>query len=340
MTAPTRILDTLLDRSVVFSYDRFGYERHRRSFDRSDLEVDLSGRVCLVTGANSGIGLATAEALARLGARVHLLCRNPERGQEALATIKQSCRNRAVYLHIVDVSERSSILAFCRRLREPRVDVLVHNAAVLPDHHIQTSDGLELTLATNLAGPFLLTHLLLDKLDRSGAGRVVFVSSGGMFTQRLVVDELEPSRERFDGVTAYARTKRALVVLASLLTEKYQETGITFNSMHPGWADTPAVKESLPAFYRLTRLILRSPAEAADTVVWLAAAARLAGVSGRFFFDRREEETYPLPFTKESPEEREKLWAALIRWSGLSREASTTATAGASSRTSPRRARA
>jgi NAD(P)-dependent dehydrogenase (short-subunit alcohol dehydrogenase family) len=312
-----RLLDTLLDRSVVFSYDRWGFERHRARFDPADLDVDLAGRVCLITGANSGLGLATAEALARLGARVHLLCRDAVRGEEAVLWVKQSCRSKTVYLDLVDVSERSSIRAFVKRFREQRVDVLIHNAAVLPGSYLQTSDGIELTLATNLAGPYLLTHLLMPKLQAAAGGRVIFVSSGGMFTQKLDVEELESEPKGFDGVAAYARTKRALVLLAGLMAEKYASGSVTFNSMHPGWADTPAVRTSLPVFYRLTKGILRSPSEGADTIVWLAASAKAAGVTGGFFFDREPQDQYPLPWTKESPEERKKLWSALGLWAGL-----------------------
>jgi NAD(P)-dependent dehydrogenase (short-subunit alcohol dehydrogenase family) len=157
-------------------------------------------------------------------------------------------------------------------------------------------------------------------LAASDDGRVITVSSGGMYSQRLDVPALSPRPdEPFDGVTAYARSKRAEVVLTELWSERLGGRGITFSSMHPGWADTPGVRSSLPRFRALTQWILRTPEEGADTIVWLAAAARLRGESGRFWFDRRVVPTHVLDRTRESPEERERLWHALQAWSGLTR---------------------
>jgi dehydrogenase/reductase SDR family protein 12 len=300
------LFESLLDRTVVFSFDRNGFRRHRRRFRAEDVDVDLTGKTCLVTGANSGIGFAAARALAERGADLRLLCRNRDRGLAAVEAIGR----RHVALEEVDLSDLSSIRAFVRRFRKRRVDVLVNNAGVLPDRAITTAGGLETTLATNLVGPFLLTELLLPKLS---GGRVITVSSGGMYTQKLDVKGLVP--KPFDGVTAYARTKRAQVVLTEVWAERHPETA--FFSMHPGWADTPAVKTSIPRFWSLTRSILRTPDEGADTIVWLAVCPELASQSGRFFFDREAQPTVVLPGTREEPGERGRLWDALVSWSGL-----------------------
>jgi NAD(P)-dependent dehydrogenase (short-subunit alcohol dehydrogenase family) len=119
---------------------------------------------------------------------------------------------------------------------------------------------------------------------------------------------------RFDGVVAYAQTKRAEVILNELWASQAPE--VTFSAMHPGWADTPAVRTSLPTFYRWTRGLLRTPEEGADTVVWLAACPRLTGESGRLWFDRAAVSTNPLPFTTESSADREALWALVERATG------------------------
>ena len=322
------LLDTLLDASVVLSFDRNGYRRHARRFDPKDLDVDLSGKTALVTGANSGIGKATARALARLGARVVMLCRDEARGRAALGELERETGRRAFELVRLDVSDLGDVRRVAAGLRDGRVDVLVHNAGVLPDRRVTTRDGLELTLATNLAGPYLLTGLLLPALSRA-RGRVVHVSSGGMYTQRLNVAELfRGGPDPFDGVVQYARTKRALVVLSGLFAERPGAAGVTFSAMHPGWADTPAVETSLPRFHAVTKGILRTPKEGADTVVWLAASAAAEGRSGLFWFDRAPAATTPIPGTRELAEERGKLWAALAAATGLDPSATSRERAG------------
>jgi NAD(P)-dependent dehydrogenase (short-subunit alcohol dehydrogenase family) len=193
------------------------------------------------------------------------------------------------------------------------VDVLVHNAGVLPDHRVETRDSLELTLATHVVGPFLLTRLLRPRLLESKDGRVIWVSSGGMYTRRLSLEDPNWKQRDYDGVRAYAETKRAQVVLAELWAEDLAGSPVVVNSMHPGWADTPAVQSSLPRFHRLTRNILRTPAEGADTVVWLAASPAEGALSGRFFFDREPRRTHLLPFTRESEADRRALWALCER---------------------------
>ena len=311
------VWEALLDRSIVFSYDRSGFRRHAARFRTADLDVDLTGKTALVTGGASGIGKETARGLAARGASVVLLCRDARKGEAAAAEIAAGAATGRVSVELLDVAELSSVRHFARRLSGARVDVLVNNAGVLPAERQVTSDGLELTLATNLAGPFLLTHLLLPALAKA-RGRVVNVSSGGMYTQRLDVAALVAGGgEPFDGVVQYARTKRALVVLTELMAERWRPRDVTFSAMHPGWADTPAVRSSIPRFHRVTKAILRSPAEGADTVVWLAASPAAEGRSGLFWFDREPQPAHLLGFTREPPAEREALWRELHRLAGV-----------------------
>ena len=323
----SRLLYSALDASVVLSFDRNGFRRHARRFAPADLEVDLSGKTALVTGANSGLGKAAAAGLGRLGARVVMLCRDEARGRAAREELERETGRTAFEVARLDVSDLGDVARVAEGLRAGRVDVLVHNAGVLPDRRATTGDGLELTLATNLVGPFLLTGLLLPALARA-KGRVVHVSSGGMYTQRLDVAALfAGGPDPFDGVVQYARTKRAQVALNGLLAEKLAASGVTFSAMHPGWADTPAVRTSLPRFHAWTKGILRTPEEGADTVVWLAAGRAPAGRSGLFWFDREAVGTSPLPGTSETEEERGRLWGALVSATGLD-PAAPTARAG------------
>ena len=296
--------DALLDASILFSFDRSGFERHARRFAAGDLAVDLTGRVCVVTGANSGIGFQTSLALAERGATVWMACRNPARGSRAAAAVRRATGSKAVHLAIVDVADLEAVRRFAAGFPARVVDVLVHNAGVLPDRRIASPQGHEATLATHVLGPWLLTRALLPKLQASDDARVVFVSSGGMYSQRLSLADHEWQRRPYDGVAAYAQTKRMQVVLAELLAGELRGTRVTVSAMHPGWADTPAVRSSLPRFWQLLRDRLRSPAEGADTVIWLAASPAARGRTGLFWFDRQPRPTHLLPWTRERPADR------------------------------------
>ncbi len=299
------LLDGLLDRSIFFSFDGSGFRRHSRDFDHRDLDPSMGGKVCIVTGANSGLGLEVARGLAAGGATVHMLCRNPERGEQARQAVADEHDTSGVHLHVVDLSSQSSIRRFAERFEASRVDVLVHNAGLLPLEREITKEGLELTVATHLVGPFLLTQLLRNKLH---GARVIFVSSGGMYGKRLDVDTMMANDGPYDGVAAYAMTKRGQVVISEMLAEELAGLGATVNAMHPGWAATKGVEHSLPRFWKLMRNRLRTPAEGADTALWLAVAEKVAGESGKFWFDRRAVSTHLMSRTMENHTERLRLW--------------------------------
>lgn len=311
-----RLVSAALGPLPLGSYDRLGYRLHQHAFfQEADLSVDLAGRVYLVTGANSGIGAATAHALAARGAQVWMLCRDRGRAEEARAQAPSAQARENLHIAQVDMADLSSVAACCAALPVSRIDGLIHNAGVLPAAYQVTADGLELTLATNLVGPYRMTRLLLPRLCATPGARLIFVSSGGMYSQRLEVARLAPpSAAGFDGVAAYARTKRAQVVLARLLAERLP---LRVHSMHPGWADTPAVQTSLPTFHRRMQSLLRTPAQGADTVIWLAISARAdAAPSGQFWLDRRPQPLHIFPWTQEAPQEPERLLAQLDAWSG------------------------
>lgn len=304
---------------MIGSFDRIGFQRHRRAFGAADLDVDLAGRVCLVTGGNAGLGRAIAEALAKRRATVHLLCRDAARAEAARDEIRRTSGNARVELAVVDVSDLASVRRYVASAGLEKVHVLVHNAGVLPPSRILSADGFELTLATHVVGPHLLTSLLATPLRAAGDARVMFVSSGGMYTQRLALDDLRWDRRSYDGVVAYAQTKRMQVVLAERWSRVFAGAGVSVYSMHPGWADTSGVKTSLPRFYKLMQRILRSPAQGADTVVWLAVCQPAQTPSGAFWFDRKARGTHYLPWTREDQAARDRLWEECQRFAGLER---------------------
>jgi NAD(P)-dependent dehydrogenase (short-subunit alcohol dehydrogenase family) len=306
-----RLLDAAFDRTVVPGYTRLGYVVRRLGWPADDpAPGSMAGRRALVTGAGSGLGLATAQRLAELGATVHLLVRDEQRGKATLAQLQQRLPSAELHLERCDVSDLEDVRRFAADLaaRVDRLDVLVHNAGTLPAERTESVDGHELTVATHVLGPVLMTELLLPVLAGHDA-RVVLVSSGGMYAQSLPLEDPEYRNGRYRGTTAYARSKRMQVAVAPLLQERWAPYAVNVQVMHPGWADTPGVATSLPLFRTLTRPLLRDAEAGADTAVWLAATRRrLPG--GRFWQDRAERPTHYLGLHRETPGER----ACLLAW--------------------------
>jgi NAD(P)-dependent dehydrogenase (short-subunit alcohol dehydrogenase family) len=235
--------------------------------------------------------------------------RNPERAAAVVEELKQSTGNPAIRYELADLALMSDVDALAARLlraREP-IDVLVNNAGALFNDWSETAEGVEQSFALLLLSPWRLTQALRPLLVAAGESRVINVVSGGMYSQKLSVNHLEAVPEGYAGATAYARCKRALTVVTEEWAEEWANDGIVVNAMHPGWADTPGVESALPAFHTLTRYILRSPEEGADTIIWLAAASEAAAVSGKLFLDREPRTTHLLSRTREAASEREKL---------------------------------
>ncbi len=326
--ADDRGLDRLLDRAVLPGYTNLGYALRRRSWPEGDPAPGaLAGRRALVTGAGGGLGEATALGLARLGASVHLLVRSPDRAAAAMERIQKTLAADGLRADLrveeCDVADLTAIRRFADTfVRRPsrqggELDIVVHNAGVLPATRTNSVDGHELTLATHVLGPILLTELLMPALRRSASGaRTIFVASGGQYTQSLHPDDIEYLRAAYRGTVAYARSKRIQVELTPTLAARWSKEGVAVYAMHPGWADTPGVATSLPGFRTLTRPLLRSPGAGADTVVWLA-ATKPAPPSGTFWHDRRQRPTHYLRRTEPQPGDVERTWDWVRSVTGL-----------------------
>jgi len=271
----------------------------------------------VVTGATSGLGKHTATELARLGANVRIVGRDRDRTQQTAKVIREKTGNDAIHAEVADLSLMSEVRALAGRLETP-IHILVNNAGVLLPTRTETAEGIETTFATNLLGHFLLTNLLVPKLASSAPARIVNVSSGGMYAQRISLNDLQSTHGTYDGAKAYARTKRGQVILTELWAEALAPRGIVVHAMHPGWADTPGVSTSLPRFYKLTKPLLRSPAQGADTIIWLCAADEATRSTGKFWHDRTSRPTHRFAGTRETAEERDALWSELCRYSGWS----------------------
>ncbi len=297
-----RLLDALLGPFVPLSFGRPGLWLRGRSF--AEL-ARLDGRHAIVTGANSGIGRAATEALVALGARVTMVCRDSSRAELARDEIVRATSAGArLAIELCDVARQGEVAALAARLVDP-IDIVIHNAGVLPAHEVITPDGIELTWATHVVGPHLLMRLLRPR--STAATRHVLVSSGGMYLAALPAPGRVPTP--YDGVRAYAETKRAQVALATLWAEHDPE-GPRVVAMHPGWANTTAVQTSLPRFHALMRPLLRAPGGGADTLAWLGTIPIDALVRGGFYFDRAPRPTHVLPWGHDPAPRKAELW----RW--------------------------
>lgn len=307
----TRFLDKALDGLIAPGYSSIGCNLRKRSWDA--ITESLRGRTVVVTGATSGLGKAASLRLARLGAEVILVGRSREKTEKTRDGIVAESGNGGVRFELADLSSMAEILSLADRLlaSEPAIHVLVNNAGTLFNDRSVTDEGIESTLATNLLGHFLLTNLLIPRLVESAPSRIINVASGGMYGQRISIDNLQNDQGEYKGAAAYARTKRGQVILTEMWAEQLKDQGVTVGSMHPGWADTPGLVHSLPTFYKLTKPFLRTPAEGADTIVWLAAAGEPAGRTGLFWHDRLPRPTHKTRRTRETATERQELWEAL-----------------------------
>ena len=315
-------IDAIIEAPVFTSFTRLGYDVRSRLAHWTDLSsYDLGGRVVLVTGATSGIGLVAAERLARCGATVVLLGRDRAKTERVRDELAARSGNEHLDVVVADMGDFDAVRTAAADVqrRHARLDVLIHNAGALSATRQVAPSGIELTVASQAVGPFLLTGLLLDRLRHSSPARVITMSSGGMYAADLEVDDLQMGHD-YKGSQQYARAKRAQVTLNEMWAHRVPHTEVVFQAMHPGWADTPGVREALPTFRKLVGPLLRSPEQGADTLVWLAGDDHEPlATSGGFWLDRRLRTIHKLPSTKRSDtaDRRQQLWDWCVDASGI-----------------------
>lgn len=284
-----------------------------RAMPDKGLSEFMDGQTVAITGATSGLGLAAACELARLGATLVLIGRGSER--LAAATDEITAFSGRPASAITTFEADLALMANARELGErvrarcPGLDVLINNAGALFDERDETAEGHERALAIHLLAPWTLTNSLMPSLE-NGGGRVVNVASGGLYAQGLHLDDMEFESEPYDGSKAYARAKRALVAVTEHWAQQHPTGKVSFNSMHPGWAATPGVARSLPAFNRRLQPWLRDARMGADTMVWLASTRAVRERSGEFWFDRTPAPTAVLPGTAVTTDQQQ----ALVDW--------------------------
>ncbi len=310
MNPVTLAVDKVLEFTVVGSFSRVGYATRSRLESWID-PPSLAGQRVLITGATSGIGFEAAARLAALGANITFVARDESRARSAMTALQSRSKNDRVEYLLGDTSD----LVAMRRVAESvaargTLDVLIHNAGAISATRTLSPQGFEVTVAAQLLGPFHLTRLLLPVLAGAQPGRVLTVSSGGLYSQRFDLATLELDGANYDGVAAYAKVKRAQLVLNHEWVHHVSSRDVVFHAMHPGWADTPGLAASLPTFYSLAKPWLRTPAQGADTLVWLAGARETVRITGDFWMDRHPRFEHKVPWTRSRDSGRDQvlLW--------------------------------
>jgi len=259
------------------------------------MEQAMKGKVCLVTGATSGIGKETAIGLARMGATIVFTTRDDWRGETTRQDIVRASGNQNIEPYLCDLSSLESIRAFNTKLRvtHDRLHVLVNNAGIWERERKLSKDNVELTWAVNVLAPFLMTRLLLDLLETGAPSRVVNLSSGLHVGGQLDLEDPEFHKRPFDGSAAYRQSKVAVILFTKELARRLEGRNITANAVAPGWVATN-LSRNAGAFSRfiMNRMAAR-PAKGALTSIHVASAAEVEGITGKYFTDRQAAESSP-----------------------------------------------
>ncbi len=249
----------------------------------------MQGKACMVTGANSGIGKATALGLAQMGANVVMVARDRARGEVAQNEVKAKSGNNSVDLLVADLSSQQSIRQLVEDFKQhyKQLHVLINNAGVFMLTRRETVDGLEITFAVNYLAPFLLTNLLLDVLKASAPARIVNVSSEAHENGYIKMDDLQ-AKKNYRPFRAYGQSKLALVMFTYELARRLQGTGVTANCLHPGFVATNIGQSGVvPVARPVAKFVLSflgiSPEEGAKTSIYLATSTDVEDVTGKYF---------------------------------------------------------
>ncbi len=262
----------------------------------------MQGKICLVTGANSGIGKETALGLAQMGATVVMVCRDRTRGEEAREEIKAKSGNDAVDLMLADLSSQQSIRALAEEFKQryTQLHCLINNAGVFMLSRQETVDGLEKTFAVNCLAPFLLTNLMLDIIKASALARIINVSSAAQAAGYIKLDDLQ-SKSGYRPMRVYSQSKLALVLTTYELARRLEGTGVTVNCLHPGFVATNIAQRDLFPPLRLvvklifSRLGIRAE-EGAKTSLYLASSPDIEHVTGRYFERSGPKKSTPISY--------------------------------------------
>ncbi len=280
----------------------------------------MEGKVCLVTGANSGIGKQTALGLARMGATVVMVCRSKERGEAAMAEIKNGSGNDAVDLLLTDLSSQAQIRKLAKEFKDryQRLDVLINNAGIGLAKRKENTNGIEMTFAVNHLACFLLTNLLLERLKASAPSRVVNVSSfAHSWINKINFEDLQ-GKQKFPPMQIYAQSKLAILMFSYELARRLTGTGVTVNALDPGLVSTNLGHDVIGSL-RVARWVFMnvlaiSPQEGAQTSIYLASSPEVEGVTGKYFSKQRPKRSSKASYDRETWQ---RLWKVSEELTGL-----------------------
>jgi NAD(P)-dependent dehydrogenase (short-subunit alcohol dehydrogenase family) len=264
----------------------------------------MKGKVCLVTGANSGLGYATALGLAKMKATVVMLCRNAEKGEEALMEIVKKSKNDDIHLMLADMESGSSIKRFADEFISnfSRLDVLVNNAGSVYYKRIITKDGLEANFASTYMGTFILTYLLKDLLIKSVPSRIVNISGSFHSKGKINFNDIDFSNN-FDAMKAGVQAILARLIFTYELDRRWRKYGVTANALHPGAVRT-RLQKKLPWYYRVVAvpvsLFFKSPEKGAGTIIYLASSPEVENISGKYFINRKPVRSSEYSYNKDA----------------------------------------
>jgi NAD(P)-dependent dehydrogenase (short-subunit alcohol dehydrogenase family) len=301
--------------------NRLGAGTIAESMGTTSSQPDLRGKTALITGANAGIGLEAAVAIARMGAEVVMVARDRAKGEAALREVQERSGSKAVSLLLCDLGSLASVraLADAFRAAHPHLHILINNAGGVSTERRETTDGFEQTFAVNHLGPFLLTNLLLDIVVKSAPARIVNVASRGHYRGTLDFDDLGYAKGGYWVMRAYSRSKLANVIFTRDLAHRLAGKNVTVTSLHPGavatniWAGAPGWSKPLLAVAK--KLFMITPEEGGSRVVYLATSPEVEGKSGGYYDKNVEREPAKLA---QDDAVAAKLWETSARLTGLS----------------------
>jgi dehydrogenase/reductase SDR family protein 12 len=295
-----------LDKSVVFSFDKTGYLRHKAKFKEDLSQKTLANKISLVTGGTSGIGGEVSKELSSLGSKVFVTGRNKQKGNYFEKT------NLNVSFHALDMANWTDLDDFCKN--SDCYDYIVLNAGGMPEKLVLNDFDLEHQCASQLLGHYFLIYLLSEYGKINKNARIIWVSSGGMYLKKLDVDSLFLNQE-YDKVATYANVKRAQITLVEEICKQDRWKNFQIITMHPGWVATTGLKDSLPGLFSMMKNRLRDLEEGADTIIWLL-LTKVNLKSGGFYFDRKITSPYLSNSFNPSREQRKILLEKIENYRG------------------------
>jgi NAD(P)-dependent dehydrogenase (short-subunit alcohol dehydrogenase family) len=276
----------------------------------------MEGKICMITGANSGIGKATAIGLAKMSATVVIVCRNKERGEPALKEIIEKTGNNKVDLFLCDLSSLESIQNLTTEFKNKyqNLHVLINNAGVMLSKRVSSVDGFEMNFAVNHLAPFLLTNILLDILKKSAPSRIINVASAAHKYGAVDFEDLQGEHKKHRFMGLYGDSKLALMLTSYEFSRRLEGTGVSLNTVHPGVVNTNLGVDRSKPKKGIVRRFFKKPEKGAETSIYLASSPEVEGITGKYFINKQEqkssEDTYNEKFAK-------KLWDISIKMVGL-----------------------